>query len=81
MEIGNKVKIVNFGQAENVLKTKWRAKHTKKTPNNLLHSDSMYFWFDAHPELIGTEGEITDITPDGFMVNDRFFTQSQLELC
>ncbi len=81
MEIGNRVKIVKFGQAENVLKTRWRATHTKKTPDNLLHSDSLYFWYDLHPGLIGTEGEITEITPDGYIVNDRFFTKPQLELC
>ena len=81
MEVGDKVKIVKFGQADNILKTKWRAKSTKKMPDNILHSDALYFWFDIRPELIGTQGEITEIVPDGFIVNNRFFIAPQLELC
>lgn len=73
-KVGDKVKIVWYGNIQWQSKKQWAAMYEVELtddlkPKNILHEDEEYWYIDSCPEMVGQVGIITHVYKDEYALN------------
>ena len=91
MEIGDRIRIVNYGHNLLFTKDEMRRQDRERFGKNfpIIGEDETFYYYDLRPELVGQEGEIVNKTRCGTSAKDSimfdhgnrisWFSDKQLE--